>query len=641
MNSILILTLPLISCFVASLFAIKDNKKLIHYICSSLLLFAAVLAFIDFVTLANGKLEYQNIVLFKWIALADLDLFWHIKRDSLTVMMNLVVTTVSAVVHFYSIGYMYDDKRVNRFMAYLSLFTFFMLLLVASETIIQLFVGWEGVGVCSYLLIGFWYKKESANAAAMKAFIVNRVGDFAFLIGIIGLYNLFGTTSLETIFSMAELKSNEMITFFGYSFKYLDFICIMLFIGCMGKSAQLGLHTWLPDAMEGPTPVSALIHAATMVTAGVFLIVRCSPLYELSQVSLDMITLVGALTCLFAATVAVVQNDIKKVIAYSTCSQLGYMFFACGVSAYHAGIFHLFTHAFFKALLFLVAGNIIVALHHQQDIRKMGALWKKLPITYLMFLVGTIAISGIPPFAGFFSKELILESAYISDGRFSNFAYVIGSFVAMLTAFYSFRLFFVVFHGDNNQEHPNDPLVKINNIVFIPLLILVLGSIFSGYFVYHNFDIAYNLEAFAGNIVMNESDEYFEKLHHIPAFFKLLPLILSFVGALAAFVIYFMRRDSVVKSFISGSPRIYKFLVNKWYFDEFYHLIFIAPYKSLSRFMWQDIDIKVIDNFGPNGFASTSRWMASHLIGLQNGYIYRYAFVMIVGVVLLTGYLYI
>jgi NADH-quinone oxidoreductase subunit L len=641
MNSILILILPLISCFIAGLFAMKTNKKLIHYICSTLLMFAAILALIDFVVLAKGMLEYNNIILFKWIAFADLDLFWHIKRDSLTVMMNLVVTTVSAAVHFYSIGYMYEDKKVNRFMAYLSLFTFFMLLLVASETIVQLFVGWEGVGVCSYLLIGFWYKKESANAAAMKAFVVNRVGDFAFLIGIIGLYNLFGTTSLETIFTMAPHKLNETINLIGYQVNYLDFICIMLFIGCMGKSAQLGLHTWLPDAMEGPTPVSALIHAATMVTAGVFLVVRCSPLYELSQVSLDVITLVGALTCFFAATVAVVQNDIKKVIAYSTCSQLGYMFFACGVSAYNAGIFHLFTHAFFKALLFLVAGNIIIALHHQQNIQKMGALWKKLPITYLMFLVGTIAISGIPPFSGFYSKELILESAYISDGRFSNFAYIIGSCAAMLTAFYSFRLLFVIFHGDNNQEHPDEPLVRIDNIVFIPLLILAIGSIVGGYFVYHNFEIAYNLEVFAGNIVMNDSAQYFDNLHHIPGFFKFLPLALSLLGMAAAFVVYFMRCTHIAKTVIEGSPRIYKFLVNKWYFDELYHSIFVSPYKAMSKFMWQKIDVKAIDNLGPNGLANMSKYLAGYLVILQNGYIYRYAFVMIAGIVLLTGYFYI
>jgi NADH-quinone oxidoreductase subunit L len=641
MSSILIITLPLLSFCVASIFAIKDNKKILHYLCSAILLVAAILSLYDFFILASGTLVAKNILVLKWIAINDLELFWHVKRDSLTVIMNLVVTTVSAVVHFYSIGYMYDDKKVNRFMAYLSLFTFFMLVLIASNSLVQLFVGWEGVGLCSYLLIGFWYKKESANLAAMKAFIVNRVGDFAFLIGIIAIYKLFGTTSFDIIFANASSKVSDTLTIFNFSFSYIDFICIMLFIGCMGKSAQLGLHTWLPDAMEGPTPVSALIHAATMVTAGVFLVVRCSALYELSPLSLDIMTFVGMITCLFAATVAVVQDDIKKVIAYSTCSQLGYMFLACGVSAYNAGIFHLFTHAFFKALLFLVAGNIIVALHHEQNIKKMGALWRKLPITYLMFLIGTIAISGFPPFAGFYSKDLVLESAFISEGRFSNLAYMIGSFVAMLTAFYSFRLFFIVFHGPNNQEHPNEKLVKIDNVVFLPLVILVVGSVISGYFVYHNFDIAYSLNIFAGEIVINNNEKYFEDLHHVPLFFKYLPLILSAIGTIIAFIIYFLGRTNIAKSFVSNSPVLYKFLKNKWYFDDIYNNLIVFPYRKLSRILWKEIDINFIDNMGPNGFARLSKNISNIIVRIQNGYIYRYAFVMVTGIVLITAYIYI
>ena len=637
MNSFIILFLPLLSCIIAGSIALKLNNKTIHYLCSSIMAVAAIFAFLDFLVLLKYEFVFEQITLLKWIVVGNLDVDWSIKRDTLTVFMNLIVTTVSAVVHFYSIGYMYDDKKLNRFIAYLSLFTFFMLILVSSNNIIQLFVGWEGVGLCSYLLIGFWYKKESANNAAMKAFLVNRIGDFCFLIGIIAIYKLFGSVDFSEIFLRAGELQNEAIVLFGRNFNYIDFICIFLFIGCMGKSAQLGLHTWLPDAMEGPTPVSALIHAATMVTAGVFLVIRCSPLFELSQISLDIITLIGALTCIFAASVAIVQNDIKKIIAYSTCSQLGYMFFACGVSAYNAGMFHLVTHAFYKALLFLTAGNVIIALHHKYDIREMGGLWKKLPITYLMVWIGTLAITGFPPFAGYFSKDLILESAYISDGKYSTLAYSLGCFAALLTSFYSFRLLFMVFHGEGDKKVK---IVKINNVVLLPLMILVIGSVVSGYIIYNNLHIGHDLKVFNDSIYMVNSEIYFEKLHQVPIFYKYLPLALSLIGFFIALLIYFFGKKNIAKNFADKMPFLYKFLLNKWYFDELYNYIFVRPYKLMSTFCWKKIDKQLIDDFGPNGVAILSKSFAKVLITFQSGYIYRYAYVMILGVVILISYLY-
>ena len=626
--------LPLLSSLVTAIFALKENKKLLNIASCILVALAAISSLELFKEVVLLKASYE-LELLKWLKVGDFSVNWGIKLDALSVSMIVVVNLVSAIVHFYSLGYMSDQKRVNRFMSYLSLFTFFMLILVTSANLIQLFVGWEGVGLCSYLLIGYWYKKESANLAAFKAFIVNRVGDFAFLIGLMGIYILFGSFYFSDILPYASAYRNIGFTIFNYHVNYIDFICLMLFIGCMGKSAQLGLHVWLPDAMEGPTPVSALIHAATMVTAGIFLVVRCSALFELSEITLQLMTIIGALTCIFAATIAITQNDIKKVIAYSTCSQLGYMFFACGVSAYAAGMFHLVTHAFFKALLFLCAGNVIVAAAHEQDLRKMGGLWKKIPMTYLLVWIGSLAIAGLPPFSGYFSKDVILEVAYMANSKYGFFAFIMGLMAAFLTAFYSWRLLYLAFHGESKVRHFH----KVPQIMTMPLYILALGAIFMGYYGYSIFHVVSSEHDFWGDaITVLHEPNILAQIYNIPPIIKSLPLLISLLGVITATVFYVYKKE-LPKLAVNNFYLIYKFFHNKWYFDELYHKYIVQPYKCLAGYSYKLFDQKIIDGMGPNGARYLVQKLARIVSVSQTGNIYHYAFSFILGAIILLTWL--
>ncbi|MDA8772868.1 NADH-quinone oxidoreductase subunit L, partial [Candidatus Pelagibacter bacterium] len=542
---------------------------------------------------------YGNYKIFEWISSGNFIANWSINIDPLSSIMLVVVTFVSALVHIYSIGYMSHDPHKPRFMSYLSLFTFSMLVLVVSDNFLQLFFGWEGVGLCSYLLIGFWYKKESANNAAIKAFIVNRVGDFGLAIGIFLIFFYFGTINFKEVFDLAPQFLEKNIVFLGFESSLITLICLFLFIGAMGKSAQFLLHTWLPDAMEGPTPVSALIHAATMVTAGVFLVVRCSPLFEYSQTALNLVTIVGMITAIFAASVALVQNDIKKIVAYSTCSQLGYMFFAAGVGAYHVAMFHLFTHAFFKALLFLGSGSVIHAFKDEQDIRNMGGVRKKLPYTYIFMLIGTLALTGFPFLSGFYSKDAIIEFSYLRNSTLGNYAATIGIFTAFLTSIYSWRLIFKTFHGPYNNKK-----VLINEthespiIMLAPLLFLSVGAIFSGY---------YFKEIFIGhhsNDFWQASIFFLNEIKHdpIPSWFLLLTPILVTIAVPISFY-YFVINIKILEDFKKTNLPLYNFLLNKWFIDELYEQIFIKPAKKMGSFFWKKCDQGIIDRFGPDGIS--------------------------------------
>lgn len=616
-----IVFMPLLGAITAYFGGKSLGDRFAQVISSALMVSSAAFSIIVFQDVVISKTIYQ-IHLLDWIKIANLQTDWTLYVDAVTAVMLLVVTSVSAVVHLYSIGYMSEDPSIPRFMSYLSLFTFFMLILVTSNNILQLFVGWEGVGLCSYLLIGFWYHKPSANAAAMKAFIVNRVGDFAFMLGIAGLFMLFGSVNFQDIFVQASNAKDS---------KILDLICLLLFIGAMAKSAQIGLHTWLADAMEGPTPVSALIHAATMVTAGVFLVIRFSPLFELSPKILTFITYVGAATAFFAASIALVQNDIKKIIAYSTCSQLGYMFFACGVGAYPVALFHLMTHAFFKALLFLGAGNVIHATHHEQDITKMGGLWNKIPVTYTLMLIGSLALAGVYPFAGYFSKDLILEVAYVHGSSAGTMAFTLGLVAAFFTAFYSWRLLFVTFHGKCKYEDAHEA----PKIMILPLFLLALGAIFSGILAVK----MGMLEAeFWNNSLIFSS--IIEKSHHVPGFIKLVPLFISAAGILVAYLFYLLVPE-MARVFAHSFSGLYIILKNKYYFDEIYDFLLVRPIKYISNILWQYCDARCIDAFGPNGCANLSQKISAAISKVQSGYIYHYIFVMIASVVgIITWYIY-
>jgi NADH-quinone oxidoreductase subunit L len=511
-------------------------------------------------------------------------------------------------------------------------------MLVTSDNFMQLFLGWEGVGLCSYLLIGFWYEKDSANNAAMKAFIVNRVGDFGFILGIFAVYKLFGSLEFATIFAAVPQFAESQFTLFGHELHALTVIGVLLFIGAMGKSAQLGLHTWLPDAMEGPTPVSALIHAATMVTAGVFLVARCSPIFEYAPIALGVVTVVGAITCIFAATVAITQNDIKRVIAYSTCSQLGYMFFACGVSAYSAGIFHLMTHAFFKALLFLGAGSVIHALSDEQDLRKMGGIWKKIPATYVMMWIGSLALAGVFPFAGFYSKDMVLESAYAAGGL-GKFAYWAGITAAFLTAFYSWRLLILAFHGKpRSSEEVMSHVHESPPVILIPLVLLSIGAVISGAVGYYLLGMVDADGSFwrAAIMVLPENNPL-EAAHHVEKWVKFLPLGVGIAGIILAYVAYMLLPG--LPGFISTITRpIYLFLLNKWYFDELFDVIFVRSAKFLGKLLWSIGDVFIVDGLGPNGVALASGRIGALVNRLQSGYVYTYALVMLLGVLVLVGW---
>ena len=600
-------------------------------------LFVTISAIMSIIVFWNGFQNniYGNYKIFEWISSGGFIANWSINIDPLSSVMLVVVTFVSALVHIYSIGYMSHDPHKPRFMSYLSLFTFSMLALVVSDNFLQLFFGWEGVGLCSYLLIGFWYKKESANNAAIKAFIVNRIGDFGLAIGIFLIFFFFGTINFEETFNIASQYSEKTLVFFGIEANLITLICLFLFIGAMGKSAQFLLHTWLPDAMEGPTPVSALIHAATMVTAGVFLVVRCSPIFEYSQVALNLVTIIGMITAIFAASVALVQNDIKKIVAYSTCSQLGYMFFAAGVGAYHVAMFHLFTHAFFKALLFLGAGSVIHAFKDEQDIRNMGGVRKKLPYTYTFMLIGTLALTGFPFLSGFYSKDAIIEFAYLKNSSLGNYAASIGIFTAFLTSIYSWRLFFKTFHGSyNNKKIPIDETHESPLVMLLPLMLLSIGAIFSGYFFKNMFIGSSNNDFWQLSIFFLNEIKY----EAIPLWFLLTTPILVLIAIPTSFYLYIIN-PKTLEDFKNTNIPLYNFLLNKWYIDELYEKVFVVTAKKIGSFFWKKGDIGIIDKFGPDGISKLVKIISNKTGRLQTGFIYDYAFVMLLGLSVLLTYL--
>lgn len=649
-----IVFLPLLGFLIAGLFGNKIGAKASEFITSGFLVIAAALSWVAFFTIALGSSEPVRVPVLHWLTSGTLSFDWAIRVDTLTAIMLVVINSVSALVHIYSIGYMHNDPHRPRFFAYLSLFTFAMLMLVTSDNLVQMFFGWEGVGLASYLLIGFWYKKPSANAAAMKAFVVNRVGDFGFLLGIFGIFVLFGAVDYATIFSTAqnyaagENASQVVLSFLGFELDKqgaLTVVALLLFMGAMGKSAQFLLHTWLPDAMEGPTPVSALIHAATMVTAGVFMVARMSPIFEQSETALLVVTIIGAITAFFAATVGLVQNDIKRVIAYSTCSQLGYMFVALGVGAYGAAVFHLFTHAFFKALLFLGAGSVIHAVSDEQDMRRMGGLRKLIPTTYWMMIIGTVALTGlgIPGTvigtAGFFSKDAIIESAFASHSAASGFAFTLLVIAAAFTSFYSWRLIFMTFHGKPrataevmHHVHDSPP------VMLVPLFILAVGALFAGFF-FVGYFFGDNYDAFWKGALFTGADNHIlHDFHGVPTWVKFSPFIAMVLGFIFAWAFY-IRSPETPKAIAARHPGLYQFLLNKWYFDELYNFLFVRPAMALGRFLWKTGDTKIIDGMGPNGVAARVVGITNRVVKLQSGYLYHYAFAMLIGVAALVTWM--
>ena len=632
--------LPLLGSLVAGLFGRFIGDRGAQIVTCGLLLASAVMAGLLFQKVALGG-HGETVLIAEWIRSGTVNVSWSLRVDTLTAVMLIVVTWVSAAVHVYSVGYMSHDPSIARFQSYLSLFTFAMLMLVTADNLVQMFFGWEGVGVASYLLIGFWYEKPSASAAAIKAFVVNRVGDFGFALGIFGTYFLFGSVGFDAIFQAAPDKAAATVTFFGIEWHAITICCLLLFVGAMGKSAQLGLHTWLPDAMEGPTPVSALIHAATMVTAGVFMVARMSPLFEFSDTALSVVCVVGAATAIFAATVGCVQNDIKRVIAYSTCSQLGYMFFAIGVSAYQAAIFHLMTHAFFKALLFLGAGSVIHAMSDEQDIRKMGGIWKHVKVTWILMWIGSLALAGIPFFAGYYSKDTILEAAWGSHTVVGQGAYWLGVTAAFLTAFYSWRLLLLTFHGrPRADEHVMAHVHESPAVMLLPLLFLAGGALFAGWLGYDLFVGHANHEFWGHAILTTEHHPALENAHHVPEWVALLPTVVAVSGIALAYLFYAIAPGLPV-ALAGALPGVYRFLLNKWYFDELYDAMLVKPAFKLGRGLWQGGDGALIDGVGPDGVAAATRAIARKVAAAQTGYLYHYAFAMLAGVAgLVTWYIF-
>lgn len=614
---------PLLGFIVVGLFGTLLQRRLSGMIATALMAGAALSGWTLFIQVLQGRLQPVTYHLFQWIKVGAFEASWQLYFDSLTVTMIMVVTTVSFLVHLYSIGYMAQDKSVPRFMAYLSLFTFTMLMLVTSSNLIQLFFGWEGVGLASYLLIGFWHHKDSANAASMKAFIVNRVGDVGLALGIAAIYMTFHTVEINQILAHPDTAVGLTFQVGAYEVSRLEVIGILLFIGAMGKSAQLGLHTWLPDAMEGPTPVSALIHAATMVTAGVFLVARLSGLYELAPYAKNLIVIVGASTAFFAGTIALTQNDIKRVIAYSTCSQLGYMFFVAGLGAYHLAIFHLVTHACFKALLFLGAGAVIHALSDEQDMRKMGGVWRAIPATYAMMWIGSLALAGIPLFAGYYSKDAILNVAWLSSGLSAHYAYILGIGAAFLTALYSWRLLFMTFHGPSRADekvlsHIHEP----GATMLIPLCVLSLGAICSGFILTDYFTASTFWQD--ALVFMAHGPE------HVPAIIHYLPLLMGVIAIGLAYRLYLVNPkipDLLAARFL----KLYTFIHNKWYFDELYHCCLVKPAQKIGEIFWLKGDKQTIDGYGPDGIAAQALRVSSQISQAQTGYVYHYALATAVG----------
>jgi NADH-quinone oxidoreductase subunit L len=661
-----IVFLPLLGFLIAGLLGNQIGAKASEYITSGFLVVSAVLSWVAFFSVGFSETEAFTVPVLRFIQSGSLEADWALRIDTLTVVMLVVVNTVSALVHIYSIGYMHHDPHRPRFFAYLSLFTFAMLMLVTSGNLVQMFFGWEGVGLASYLLIGFWYKKPSANAAAIKAFVVNRVGDFGFALGIFGVFVLFGSVNLDTIFANAASfipaaahgaeagaaataeHGETVLNFLGYALdkqSALTVVCLLLFMGAMGKSAQVPLHTWLPDAMEGPTPVSALIHAATMVTAGVFMLARLSPLFELSHTALIVVTFIGAFTAFFAATVGLVQNDIKRVIAYSTCSQLGYMFVALGLGFYSAAIFHLFTHAFFKALLFLGSGSVIHAVSDEQDMRKMGGLRKLIPYTYWMMIIGTLALTGVGiPFtiigtAGFFSKDAIIESSFIAHSPMAGFAFIMLTIAACFTSFYSWRLIFMTFHGEPRASH--DVMHHVHEsppVMLVPLVILAAGALFAG-ILFHGSFIGEGYEDFWRTALFTLPDNHIlHDFHDVPFWVKLAPFVAMLAGFFVAYQFY-IRSPETPKQLAAQHRGLYAFLLNKWYFDELYDFLFVNPAKRLGTFLWKKGDGAVIDGLGPDGISARVVDVTNRVVKLQSGYLYHYAFAMLIGVAALVTWM--
>lgn len=635
---LLLLALPLAGASIVGLSCSYISNNLAHKISCIFLVLTALISVQLFLYLAAGG-EVIHIRILEWFNIGSFRAYWAVYIDQLTSVMLVVVTVVSALVHIYSVGYMSHDQHQPRFMSYLSLFTFCMLMLVTSDNFIQLFFGWEGVGVCSYLLIGFWYHKKSASDAAMKAFLVNRVGDIGLALGIFLIYLNFSSVEFDVVFSNVANQLGKKIYFLGFEVELVTMMCLLLFMGSMGKSAQLGLHTWLPDAMEGPTPVSALIHAATMVTAGVFLVARCSPMFEYSATALTFVTVVGATTCLFAASIALVQNDIKRIIAYSTCSQLGYMFFACGVSAYSAGIFHLMTHGFFKALLFLGAGSVIHAMSDEQDIRKMGGIWKMIPFTYAMMWIGSLALAGVFPFAGFYSKDIILESAYASGTFVGMSAYWMGILAAIFTAFYSWRLLILVFHGKPNaSKEVMSHVHESPKVMTIPLFILSIGALFAGFTGAKVYGMVDADGLFWGSsMFVLDANNPLEAVHHSPAWVVLMPTFAGIFGIGLAYIFYMLRPELPAKLF-EKFKLVHRVLLNKYFVDELYDALFIRSAKRLGGFLWKSTDAIFIDGM-PNGLAYISKNFSRAVGVIQTGFIYHYAFVMLLGLLALLTWM--
>jgi NADH-quinone oxidoreductase subunit L len=664
----LIVFLPLLAALIAGLGGPWIGKTAAKAVTTGALFVGAALSWPIFFQYVAGDAQPALVPVFEWIKSGNLSVDWALRVDSLTAVMLVVVTTVSSLVHLYSWGYMEEDSGQPRFFAYLSLFSFAMLMLVTADSLVQMFFGWEGVGLASYLLIGFWYHKPSANAAALKAFIVNRIGDFGFSLGIFGTFWVFGTVSIPAILAAAPSMAGSTVGFAGMTVDTMTLLCLLLFVGAMGKSAQLGLHTWLPDAMEGPTPVSALIHAATMVTAGVFMVCRLSPMFETSATAMHVVTYVGAATALFAATVGCAQNDIKRVIAYSTCSQLGYMFFAAGVGAYGAAMFHLFTHAFFKALLFLAAGSVIHAMHHEQDMRYYGALRKEIPFTFWVMVIGTLAITGVGfgpiGFAGYFSKDAILEHSWASGSVPGTIAFWTGAFAALLTSFYSWRLIFLTFfgqprwaasehiqhalhghhdapdeeHGDSSHE-PGMPAIGAGGYrphespwtILVPIGLLAVGSTFAG-LLFHDVFVGAERAPHYWQGAVAFGEHLAHAAHEAPFWVKFTPTAVMLIGLWVAWNNY-IRNPDVPERFVRQFPAVYRFFANKWYFDELYDLLFVRPALWLGRLLWKGGDEGTIDRFGPHGAAYAVGIGNRVTARLQSGYLYSYAFVMLLGLI--------
>jgi len=626
-----IVFLPLIAALIAGLFGNKIGDRGAQVVTCGALVISAVLSWVAFFQVAMAPGDHStHVQVLSWIQSGGFNVNWAFQIDSLTVVMLVVVNTVSCLVHIYSVGYMSHDAHITRFMSYLSLFTFAMLMLITSDNFVQMFFGWEGVGLASYLLIGFWYKKPSANVAAIKAFVVNRVGDFGFALGIFAIFMTFGSADFAVVFASVGDYTDQSIHFLGMELDLLTTICILLFIGAMGKSAQLGLHTWLPDAMEGPTPVSALIHAATMVTAGVFMVARCSPLFEYAPAAMEVVCIIGASTAFFAATVGMSQFDIKRVIAYSTCSQLGYMFFALGVGAYGAAIFHLFTHAFFKALLFLGSGSVIHASSDEQDMRHMGGLRTKIPTVFWLMTIGILALTGFPFFAGYYSKDMIIESAFAAHSSVGGYAFAMGIAAALMTSFYSWRLIFMTFFGESRaSEEVQNHAHESPKVMLIPLYILAAGAVASG-FLFHEYFVGANYEDFWAGSLFLVGENIIEVAHHVPGWVVYSPFVAMVIGFTTAWYFY-IKEPSMPGKFVKSFRFLHALSFNKWYFDELYDVIFVRPAMKLGYILWKRGDEDIIDRYGPDGVSAAVVRVAEKFKKLQTGYLYHYAFAMLIG----------